>query len=123
MRGSTSRSPTFGRDGLKTLYKSSWGAKNARGEEFDELVADDFEPRRLRMQAEGVRDGWLVPRGVYGYFRCAADGEALVIFDEDGEASSAACRSRARSGTTGCASPTTSARSTTTSATWSRSRW
>jgi 5-methyltetrahydrofolate--homocysteine methyltransferase len=71
---------------LKTLYKSSWGAKNARGEEFDELVRTDFEPRRLRMQQEGVAAGWLRPRGVYGYFRCAADGETLVIFDEDGEA-------------------------------------
>ncbi len=70
---------------LKTLYKSSWGAKNARGEEFDELVRTDFEPRRLRMQQEGVEQGWLRPRGVYGYFRCAADGEALVIFDEGGE--------------------------------------
>ena len=71
---------------LKTLYKSSWGAKNARGEEFDELVRTDFEPRRLRMQVEGVEQGWLRPRGVYGYFRCAADGETLVIFDEGGEA-------------------------------------
>jgi 5-methyltetrahydrofolate--homocysteine methyltransferase len=70
---------------LKTLYKSSWGAKNAKGEEFDRLVATDFEPRRLRMQAEGVAAGWLRPRGVYGYFRCAADGEALVLFDGDGE--------------------------------------
>ena len=46
---------------LKTLYKSSWGAKNARGEEFDELVRTDFEPRRLRMQQEGVEQGWLRP--------------------------------------------------------------
>src|SRR6476659_2653667 len=44
---------------LKTLYKSSWGAKNARGAEFDELVATDFEPRRLGIDVEGVRDGWL----------------------------------------------------------------
>ena len=71
---------------LKTLYKSSWGGKNAKGAEFDALVREDFEPRRLRMQVEGVRDGWLRPRGVYGYFRCAADAEALVLYDETGEA-------------------------------------
>ena len=41
---------------------------------------------------------------MYGYFRCAADGEALVIFDEDGESRARAPRtSRARSATTGSA--------------------
>jgi 5-methyltetrahydrofolate--homocysteine methyltransferase len=69
---------------LRTLYKSSWGAKNAKGEEFDRLVRDDFEPRRLRLQADGVRDGWLRPRAVYGYFLCAAENETLVIFDATG---------------------------------------
>jgi 5-methyltetrahydrofolate--homocysteine methyltransferase len=32
-----------------------------------------------------VRDGWLKARGVYGYFRCAADGESLVLYGEGGE--------------------------------------
>ena len=34
-RGRRSRRRRLGRDGQKTLYKSSWGAKNARGEELE----------------------------------------------------------------------------------------
>ena len=71
---------------LKTLYKSSWGAKNARGEEFDELVRTDFEPRRLRMQQEGVEQGWLRPaRRVRLLPRARPTARTLVIFDEGGE--------------------------------------
>jgi 5-methyltetrahydrofolate--homocysteine methyltransferase len=70
---------------LKTLYRLSWGGKNAGGAEFERLVAEEFGPRRLRMQEEGLRDGWLALKAVYGYWRCAADGEELVVFDVDGE--------------------------------------
>jgi 5-methyltetrahydrofolate--homocysteine methyltransferase len=70
---------------LKTLYRLSWGGKNLDGTEYERLVREDFEPRRRRMQQEGVRDGWLALRAVYGYWRCAADGEELVIYDENGE--------------------------------------
>jgi 5-methyltetrahydrofolate--homocysteine methyltransferase len=69
---------------LKTLYKSSWGGKNFKGANFDRLVAEEFEPRRIRLQAEGTRDGWLLPRAVYGYWHCAADNEELVVFGQDG---------------------------------------
>jgi 5-methyltetrahydrofolate--homocysteine methyltransferase len=71
---------------MKTLYRLSWGGKNAKGAAFERLVAEEFEPRRLRMQREALEQGWLRPRAVYGYFRCAADAEDLVIFDQDGEA-------------------------------------
>ena len=44
-------------------------------------MADDFEPRRDRMQQEALRDGWIVPRAVYGYFRAVADGDDVVVTD------------------------------------------
>jgi 5-methyltetrahydrofolate--homocysteine methyltransferase len=70
---------------LKTLYRLSWGGKSAGAEEYERLVREDFEPRRQRLQAEGLREGWLGLRAVYGYWRCAADGEDLVLFADDGE--------------------------------------
>jgi 5-methyltetrahydrofolate--homocysteine methyltransferase len=65
---------------LKTLYRLHWGARGS-GEEFDRLIRDDFEPRRLALQKEAEREGWLTPRSVYGYFPCQSDGQDLVIFE------------------------------------------
>lgn len=62
------------------LYRLSWGAKNAHGEEWDRLRGE-FEARLLRMQREALKEGWLVPQGVYGYWPCQADGNELVIYD------------------------------------------
>jgi 5-methyltetrahydrofolate--homocysteine methyltransferase len=69
----------------RSLYKLSWGGKGVRGEEWERLLADDFRPRRARMQAEAVSQGWIVPRAVYGFFRAVADGDDTVVLDEAGD--------------------------------------
>jgi 5-methyltetrahydrofolate--homocysteine methyltransferase len=69
----------------RSLYKLSWGGKGVRGEEWERLLADDFRPRRARMQAEAVARGWIVPRAAYGFFRAAADGDDTVVLDEAGD--------------------------------------
>ncbi len=67
------------------LFRLSWGAKNARGEEWERLQAD-FEARLEKMQREALRSGWLKPQAVYGYWQCQADGDDLVLFDPQGGA-------------------------------------
>jgi 5-methyltetrahydrofolate--homocysteine methyltransferase len=64
------------------LFRLSWGAKNTRGEEWQKLKAD-FESRLARMQKEAIRDGWLRPQSVYGFWPCQSDGEDLIIYDPD----------------------------------------
>jgi 5-methyltetrahydrofolate--homocysteine methyltransferase len=66
---------------LNTLYRLHWGAKNTKGEEFERLVKEEFEPRLARLKQEAVAGGWLAPRALYGYFPAAADGNDLVIYD------------------------------------------
>ncbi len=61
------------------LFRLSWGAKNAHGEEWAKLQAE-FEARLAKMQKEMLKNGWLRPQAVYGYFPCQADGDNLVIF-------------------------------------------
>jgi 5-methyltetrahydrofolate--homocysteine methyltransferase len=63
----------------KTLYRLQWGGKNTKGEAWDRLVEEEFEPRfdRLTRELEGV----VVPMAVYGYFRCRPDGDGLSIVD------------------------------------------
>jgi 5-methyltetrahydrofolate--homocysteine methyltransferase len=62
------------------LFRLNWGAKNAHGEEWDRLRTD-FEARLQKMSREAIREQWLQPQAVYGYFPANADGDSLIIYD------------------------------------------
>ncbi len=62
------------------LFRLSWGAKNAHGEEWQRLQGE-FEDRLQRMQRQALREGWLAPQGVYGYWPVQASGNDLVVYD------------------------------------------
>jgi 5-methyltetrahydrofolate--homocysteine methyltransferase len=62
------------------LFRLSWGAKNAHGEEWERLEAE-FEARLDRMQRQALREAWLRPQGVYGYWPARSEGDDLVLFD------------------------------------------
>ena len=64
------------------LFRLSWGAKNAHGEEWERL-SSEFEQRLRRMQREALREGWLKPQAVYGYWPVQADGNDLIVYDPD----------------------------------------
>jgi len=64
-----------------TLYRMQWGARNLKGEEWDRLLREEFEPRLDRYTLEARTRGWLRPKAVYGYFPAGRDGDDLVIFD------------------------------------------
>jgi 5-methyltetrahydrofolate--homocysteine methyltransferase len=62
------------------LFRLSWGAKNAHGKEWERLKVD-FEARLERMTRQALREGWLKPQGVYGYWPCQSDGDDLIVYD------------------------------------------
>jgi 5-methyltetrahydrofolate--homocysteine methyltransferase len=62
------------------LFKLHWGGKGVKGEEWERLVRDDFQPRLERMWAE---QDYLHARAKVGYFPCNSDGNDLVIFDPE----------------------------------------
>ncbi|MFZ5921131.1 MAG: homocysteine S-methyltransferase family protein [Chloroflexota bacterium] len=64
---------------LNELYRLSWGAKNAHGEEWERLQKE-FDARLTKMKKEALQTGWLEPRAVYGYFPCQADGDDLILY-------------------------------------------
>ncbi|NOY99975.1 MAG: methionine synthase [Chloroflexi bacterium] len=66
----------------KELFRLSWGAKNTHGEEWEKMQAE-FEKRLARMQKEALRDGWLKPQGVYGFWPCQSDGNELVVYNPE----------------------------------------
>ena len=67
---------------LNELYRLSWGAKNAHGEEWEKLRAE-FDARLEKMTREALRTKWLKPQGVYGFFPCQSDGDDLIIYHPD----------------------------------------
>ncbi len=65
---------------INELYRLSWGAKNTHGAEWDKMKKD-FDARLAKMTKEALKDGWLKPQAVYGYFACQADGDDLIIYE------------------------------------------
>jgi 5-methyltetrahydrofolate--homocysteine methyltransferase len=65
---------------LDELFKLQWGVK-AKGAEYERLIRDEFGPRLEELKAEAKAEGWLVPKVVYGYFPCHAEGNDLVVLD------------------------------------------
>lgn len=61
------------------LFRLSWGARNAHGEDWKKLQAD-YEARLRRMIKEAQKENWLQPQGMYGYWPCQSDGDSLVIY-------------------------------------------
>ncbi|NWF79701.1 MAG: methionine synthase [Chloroflexi bacterium] len=62
------------------LYRLQWGAKNAKGAEWERLKAQ-FDQLVRDLVREAERDGWLEPRVVYGYFPVQSDGHDLIVYD------------------------------------------
>jgi 5-methyltetrahydrofolate--homocysteine methyltransferase len=65
---------------LDELYRLQWGGRGS-GAEYDATVRDVFKPTLDRLTEEAKREGWLVPRAVYGYFPVQSSGRDLIIYD------------------------------------------
>ncbi len=64
---------------INELYRLSWGAKNTHGPDWEQLKAE-FASRLSKMKHAALKEGWLKPQAVYGFFPCQADGDALIIY-------------------------------------------
>jgi 5-methyltetrahydrofolate--homocysteine methyltransferase len=62
------------------LFKLQWGAR-VSGAEYERLKREELEPKLAALEAEAAAEGWLVPKVVYGYFPCHAEGNELVLLD------------------------------------------
>jgi 5-methyltetrahydrofolate--homocysteine methyltransferase len=60
------------------LFKLHWGGRGKKGEEWRQLVDEEFQPRLERMWRE---QDYLHPRALLGYFACNAVGNSLELYD------------------------------------------
>jgi 5-methyltetrahydrofolate--homocysteine methyltransferase len=71
----------------RATFMGQWGLKPSRkpgGPSYEDLVESEGRPR-LRMWLERAQtEGLLQAAVVYGYFRCASDGDDLIVLGEDG---------------------------------------
>lgn len=66
---------------VRSLFRLSWGAANTKGEAYERLLREDFEPRLVRYRERAVSDGFLDPRAVYGYYPAAGLGNDVIVYD------------------------------------------
>jgi 5-methyltetrahydrofolate--homocysteine methyltransferase len=69
------------------LFTFHWGFKKAGRtlEEYWKWVETDVKPILRRLLEECARETILQPKAAYGYFKCASEGNDLVLFDESGK--------------------------------------
>jgi 5-methyltetrahydrofolate--homocysteine methyltransferase len=68
------------------LFTFHWGFKKA-GKTLDEYwkwIDAEVRPILIRLLAECERENIIQPKAAYGYFKCASEGNDLVLFDESG---------------------------------------
>jgi 5-methyltetrahydrofolate--homocysteine methyltransferase len=68
------------------LYQFQWGFRK-QGKKIDEYKAwaqQEVKPILKRMLDICVEQDILVPQAAYGYWRCAAEGNDVILFEEDG---------------------------------------
>jgi len=66
----------------KSLFRLSWGAKNARGEKW-EKYSRDFDDRFQRMTANLAASPWLDLFILYGYWPVQSVGNDLLVYAVD----------------------------------------
>ena len=67
------------------LFKGQWQFKQGRksNEEYQAFVAEHVRPVYDELKARSERERLLIPKVVYGYFRCQSSGNDLVVYEDD----------------------------------------
>jgi 5-methyltetrahydrofolate--homocysteine methyltransferase len=63
-----------------TLFRHHWGGHKAKGAEYERIIREVFEPELASLTEDALREGWLEPLIVSGYFPCNATADQLIIF-------------------------------------------
>lgn len=67
-----------------TLYRISWGVKNAKGEKW-ERYQREFGQKLEKMKADAFKKGWLQAFAAYGYFSCYSEGNDLIVLSPNSD--------------------------------------
>ena len=65
---------------LDELYRLQWGARGS-GDQYKSTIKNEFEPALERLKKDAVKNGWIKPQVVYGYFPAQSHGNDVIIYD------------------------------------------
>jgi 5-methyltetrahydrofolate--homocysteine methyltransferase len=65
---------------LDELYRLQWGARGS-GDQYKSTIKNEFEPALERLKKDAVKNGWIKPQVVYGYFPAQSQGNDVIIYD------------------------------------------
>ena len=70
------------------LVKGRWGYTRAgmSKDDYRRLTREEIEPALADLQASAREKGWLRPAAVHGWFPAARDGDALLVWNDPGDA-------------------------------------
>src|SRR5215471_9247563 len=71
----------------RMLYQFQWGyRKDGRSlAEYKEWAKKELRPVLARICDIAIRENILLPQAAYGYWRCAAQGNDVILFDDTGK--------------------------------------
>ncbi|MDH7568220.1 MAG: methionine synthase [Armatimonadota bacterium] len=70
-----------------TLFRAQWQFRRRRSaslEEYQRLIEETVRPLYEALKRQCIEEELLQPRVVYGYFPCNAEGNDLIVWDEEG---------------------------------------
>jgi 5-methyltetrahydrofolate--homocysteine methyltransferase len=65
---------------LDELYRLQWGARGS-GDQYKSTIKNEFEPALERLKKDAVKNEWIKPQVVYGYFPAQSQGNDVIIYD------------------------------------------
>jgi 5-methyltetrahydrofolate--homocysteine methyltransferase len=69
------------------LIRGQWQVRKGKlkDEEYRTLLADRVLPEYAALKSSIIREGFLEPKVVYGYFPCQSEGNDLIVYADKGE--------------------------------------
>ncbi len=70
-----------------TLYQFQWGFRKSgkTRAEWKDWAAQELRPQMFDLMKKCAQEEILQPRAVYGFWKAASEGDAIVLFEEDGD--------------------------------------
>ncbi|MGZ3545163.1 MAG: methionine synthase [Gemmatimonadaceae bacterium] len=65
---------------LDELYRLQWGARGS-GDQYKSTIKNEFEPALERLKKDAIKNEWIKPQVVYGYFPAQSQGNDVIIYD------------------------------------------
>ncbi len=66
---------------LSALFRIGWGAGKASGEKWAKYQLD-FSTRLSKMKSSFLENEHLLPKAAYGYWQCASEEDAILVFPD-----------------------------------------